>query len=110
MKIINDKKRYATVEINGMEFTLDKKNPIPYEHGLNGYTDIHLAYDRPSVYKQAIWRDWEYWHRENGGYCVISSKNCNFFTVTGFIDDMETGKRYMTYITYANKYLYEVEG
>lgn len=110
MKIINDKKRYATVEINGMEFTLDIKNTIPYEHELNGYTDIHTAYDRPSVYKQAIWRDWENWHRENGGYCVISSKNCSFFTITGFIDDMETGKRYMTYITYVNNYLYEVEG
>lgn len=110
MKIINDKKRYARVEINGMEFTLDKKNPIPYEHGLNGYRDINDAYGRPSVYKQSIWREWDSWHRENGGYCVISSKNCNFFTVTGFIDDMETGKRYMTYITYANQYLYEVEG
>lgn len=25
MKIISEKKRYARVEINGMEFTLDKK-------------------------------------------------------------------------------------
>lgn len=110
MKIISEKKRYSRVEINGIEFILDKKDPVPYEHHLNGYLDINHAYNRPSVYKQSIWREWDLWHRENRGYCVISSKNCNFFSITGFIDDMETGKRYMTYITYANNYLYEVEG
>jgi len=110
MRIISEKKRYARVEINGVEFILDKKEPVPYEHYLNGYRDIHDAYGRPSVYKCAIWREWDYWHRENGGYCVISSKNCNFFSLTGYVNDKETGKRYMTHITYANQYLYEVEG
>ena len=110
MRIIKEERRYVRVEINKMKFTLDKKNPIPYEHGLNGYTDINDAYGRPSIYKKLIWHEWDLWHRENGGYCVISSKNSNFFSITGFIDDMETGKRYMTYITYANQYLYEVEG
>lgn len=110
MKIISEKKRYAKVEINGIVFTLDKKEPVPFGHYLSGYDDICDAYDKPSEYKREIWRDWENWHRENGGHCVISSKNCNFFTINGFVDDMETGKRYMTYITYANQYLYEVEG
>lgn len=110
MKIISEKKRYARVEINGMEFTLDKKEPVPYEHYLKGYRDIDDAYGRPSVYKRSIWREWDYWHRENGGYCVISSKSCYFFSVQGYVNDKETGKRYMTYITYSNQYLYEVEG
>lgn len=110
MKIISEKKRYAQVEINGLMFTLDKKEPVPYEHNLSGYRDIYSAYGRPSATKVVIWEDWDKWFRDNDGYCKITSKNCNIFSITGFVTDKETNKRYMAYITYANNYLYEVEG
>ena len=110
MKIIKDKKRYAEVELYGVRFTLDKKDPVPHCHRLHGYADIYDAYGRPSQTKIAIWQDWERWFYEHDGVCVIASKNCNFFTVQGWIKDDETGKEYLAVITYANHYLYEVEG
>ena len=110
MKMISEKRRYATVEINGVRFTLDKKNPIPRAHIIYGYTDIYDAYKRPSRTKIAIWKDWVNWFYQNNGYCSITSKNCNFFTVQGFVRDSETNKLYFASITYANQYLYEVEG
>lgn len=106
--MISEKRRYATVEINGVRFILDKKNPIPYAHNLYGYDDIYDAYERPSQTKIAIWNEWEDWFLSNNGHCVVSSKNCNFFTVQGFVRDSETNKLYFASITYANNYLYEV--
>lgn len=110
MKTLKIGRTYNHVELNGVTFQLNKKHPIPYEHNLGGYRDIYSAYGRPSQTKIAIWEDWDSWFRENGGYCKITSMNCNFFSITGFVTDKETNKRYMAYITYANHYLYEVEG
>lgn len=110
MKMIKDAKRYAKIELDYVPFTLDKNNPIPYEHSLRGYDDIYGAYGRPSKYKIDIWKDWKEWFNRNNGYCVISSKNYKFFTIEGYVTDKETGKRYFAYITYANNRLYEVEG
>ena len=110
MKILKDNKRYARVELNGVTFTLDKKDPVPHKHYLHGYADIYDAYGKPSQIKVAIWKDWERWFYEHGGDCVISSKNCNFFTIQGWVKDYDTGKEYLALITYANHRLYEVEG
>ena len=110
MKMISEKRRYATVEINGVRFTLDKKNPIPRAHSIYGYTDIYDAYERPSRTKVCIWREWVKWFEHNDGSCAICSKNCNFFSIHGYFTDKATGKRYYAYITYANHRLYEVEG
>lgn len=110
MKMIKNLRRYATVELNGVTFELDKKYPIPYETSLRGYTNIYNAYNRPSDTKVSIWEGWLLWFHENGGTCVVSSKNCNFFTIEGFVTDNETGKRYFAYITHANNRLYEVQG
>ena len=109
MKMIKDARRYADVEINGVTFTLDKKNPVPHEHILHGYGSIYDAYERPSSTKISIWEHWEDWFYMNEGDCVISSKNSNFFTVEGWVKDKETGKRYFAYITHANNRLYAVE-
>ena len=106
--MIKDATRYAKVELDYVTFTLDKNNPVPCEHVLQGYDDIYDAYRRPSEYKVDIWRDWEEWFYRNDGHCVISSKNCNFFSIEGFVTDRESGKRYFAYITYANNRLYEV--
>lgn len=110
MEMIKNNRRYATVELNGVTFTLDKNNPIPYETNLRGYTNIYDAYNRPSVTKKAIWEEWLLWFDENDGTLVISSKNCNFFSIEGYVTDKETGKRYFAYITHANNRLYEVQG
>lgn len=109
MKMIKDARRYATVELNGVWFTLDKKNPIPYETNLRGYTNIFDAYNRPSGAKVSIWESWLLWFHENDGHCTVASKNCNFFTIEGYITDKETGKRYFAVITHANHRLYAVE-
>ncbi len=106
--MIKNNRRYATVELNGVTFTLDKKNPIPYETNLRGYTNIYDAYNNPSVTKKAIWEGWLLWFYENDGTLVISSKNCNFFTIEGFVTDKDTDKRYFARITHANNRLYEV--
>lgn len=109
MKMIKDARRFATVEINNELFILDKHSPIPYETNLRGYTSIYDAYKHPSDTKVNIWKSWLLWFHENEGTCVVSSKNCNFFTIEGYVTDKETGKRYFAYITYANKRLYAVE-
>lgn len=106
--MIKNNRRYATVMINGASFTLDKNNPIPYETELNGYHDIYDAYNNPSHAKVRIWRSWFTWFHENDGTCVVASKNCNFFSIEGYVTDKETGKRYFAYITHANNRLYEV--
>lgn len=107
--MIKDARRYATVEINDVPFTLDKKSPIPYETSLNGYHNIYDAYNRPSDTKVAIWEEWFLWFHGNDGTCVVSSKNSAFFTIEGYVTDKESGKRYFAYITHANNRLYAVE-
>lgn len=110
MKMIKDARRFATVEINNEVFILDKHNPIPYETNLRGYTNIYDAYNRPSDTKVGIWESWLLWFHENDGTLVIALKNCNFFTIEGYVTDKETGKRYFANITYAKNRLYEVQG
>lgn len=107
--MIKNNRRYATVELNGETFTLDKKNPVPYEVELTGYHNIYDAYNRPSDAKVGIWESWMIWFHENDGTCVVATKNCNFFTIEGYVTDKETGKRYFAYITHANHRLYAVE-
>lgn len=108
LTIINDKRRYAQVQYDGVWFELDKKNPVPFESILSGYNDIYEAYNRPSTVIVNIWNAWKKWFTRNDGICTICSTNCNFFSIEGFFTDRSTGKRYYAYITYANHKLYEV--
>lgn len=110
MNILHDKKRYAEVELNDVTFTLDKDNPIPYETNLNGYHNIYDAYNRPSDANVSIWESWLLWFNENDGTLAVSSKNCNFFTIEGYVTDRDTGKRYFARITKGHNRLYEVQG
>ena len=78
------RKEKQYVKIGGIDFLL-----------LNGYvrptiryTDIYMAYDKPSIYKIDIWRSWLDWFIENNqysGYIGIASKNCMIFTICGVI-------------------------
>jgi hypothetical protein len=108
MEILHNKKRYAEVMIDGVQFTLDKDNPIPYETNLYGYGDIYEAYGHASSAKVNIWESWLDWFLDNDGVCTVASKSGWFFTIEGYFTDKETGKRYFTRITHANHYLYEV--
>lgn len=103
------KKRYYNVTINGVDFILDAKETIN-ETYLHGYNDIYNAYERPSRYKVGIWKDWEKWFTDNGGYCTISSRNCMQFTISGYFTDKETGARFYAYITKTYNRCYLVEG
>ena len=48
---------------------------------------------------------------ENNGYCTIVSRNCNFFSIAGYVTDKDTKERYYCYITAShNKAWKVVEG
>lgn len=109
MEMIKNKRRYAKVELNDVEFTLDKNNPIPYETCLNGYANIYDAYrTMPSREKIDTWEVWYKWFMEHDGYCVVASRNTWQYTIEGYITDRDTGKRYFARITRDNNRLYEV--
>lgn len=101
------KRRYDFIEINGRRFKLDTKEktqetPITRR-------SVWDCYERPSHYKEAIYVDWLAWFNHGDGYMTVQSYNCNFFTITGYITDTKTNKRYYCYITYANNNCIEVE-
>ena len=94
--------------IGGLVFELDLKNPVK-EVRVGAYGDIKEAYQNPSTRKIGIYNDWWYWFRQNRGKCGVSSKNCNFFTLEGYVTS-ENGKEYQIRITPTHNYAYEVEG
>lgn len=102
------KRRYENMELNGMQFIFDNKVKMPYPMNYR-YNNIWHAYERPSRTKVAIWEDWVSWFIENGGYCGINSKNCNFFSITGVVRDSKTSKMYRCEITYTYNRCYEIE-
>lgn len=91
------KKRYVNITLNEQSFILDSKETTT-ETVVN-VRDIDDCYGRCSSTKRAIWEFWQRWFIQNNGLCTISSHNCNFFTVTGYVTDKETGERYFCYIT-----------
>ena len=95
------KRRYENIILNGEHFILDTKETTttPTQFTVRG---IHDVYGRCSARKEAIWLDWSNWFYNNDGICTVSSHNCNFFTITGYVKDKETGERYFCYITASN--------
>ena len=90
-------KRYENIKLNGEYFILDTKETTT--ETLLNVRDIDDCYGRCSSIKRAIWEDWKRWFIQHDGLCTVSSHNCNFFTITGYVTDTETGDRYFCYIT-----------
>ena len=90
-------RRYENILLNGVSFRLDTQTVAT--HGRVGfYGDIEDAYANPSHAKRAIYNDWWHWFRQHNGDCGVQSKNCNFFTIGGYVED-ENGQKYQCYIT-----------
>lgn len=90
-------KRYLNINLNGENFILDSKE-ITTETVLR-IREIDDCYGRCSDVKREIWSDWKRWFIQNNGLCTVSSYNCNFFTIEGYVTDKKTGVRYFCYIT-----------
>ena len=70
---------------------------------------IFYAYERPSIYKIEIWKEWLKWARNTDGIETfeITSHNVFQFTIGGLYID-ELGHEYNIYITKRHKQLIEV--
>ena len=103
-------KKWENFKINDELFEVNTVD-VEIENNIRGYGDIFDAYGRPSRTKIGIWEDWENWFIENNGYCTIVSRNCNFFSIAGYVTDKDTKERYYCYITAShNKAWKVVEG
>ena len=103
-------RKWTNFKINGERFEVNNVD-TETENTLRGYWDIFDAYSRPSETKKQIWESWESWFNQNDGYCKIVSRNCNFFSIAGYVTDKETKERYYCYITAShNKAWKVVEG
>ena len=100
------KKRYDYIRLNNERFRFDMLETRE-EPNIRSYETIHTAYGRPSATKVSIWYDWEKWFNDNGGYCWVSSYNCNFFTIEGIVQD-ELGYPYYCRITPSNNYCWKI--
>ena len=99
-------KRWKNILLNGIPFELDLKYPS-HNKKVGYHGDIEEAYERPSSRKIAIYNEWWHWFKQHNGACGVSSKNCNFFTISGYVED-ENGKLYHCYITPAHNYCDEI--
>ena len=90
-------KRYENINLFGRNFELDTKETIGYTP--IGYRNIDDCYVRCSETKRTIWKQWESWFNANNGWCSVSSYNCNFFTIQGYVRNYETREMYFCYIT-----------
>ena len=100
------KKRYEYIEINNKSFKLDTliTREEPAHWTLRTINDV---YARPSQTKVHIWENWWRWFMDNGGYCWVSSFNCNFFTIEGIVQD-ELGYPYYCRITPSYNYCWKI--
>lgn len=100
-----------TININGENFQLIKpRNKInPFSGWFCDEQAIYMAYERPSIYKVAIWNEWLKWSRETDGVTAfeITSHNCYMFTIGGEYTD-ENGQEYVFYITPSSNKAYQV--
>ena len=91
--------------LNGINFKVlndTKSGKMWLEHieePCKGYNSIWDAYDRPSTTKESIWNEWKTWFLDTfkNGEMVVSSKNCNFFSISfrGYTEN----RLYKGYIT-----------
>lgn len=106
-----------TLTINGTNFELKvpRKNKVTISEALEylerykGRT-IYDCYERPSVYKEAIYSDWLCWLRTtvNVGYFGVTGYNCMQFSLgaLAWIDD----KYYLLRITRDHNIAVELTG
>jgi hypothetical protein len=102
-------RKWTNETINGERFEVNNVD-VEIENNLHGYYSIYEAYGRPSETKKAIWYEWRKWFNDNGGDCVIVSRNCNFFSIEGYVTDQETKERYYCYITASHNKAWKVAG
>ena len=100
-------RKWTNFEINGERFEVNTVD-VEVENNLHGYDDIFDAYGNPSSIKRCIWNEWWTWFHQNDGYCKIVSRNCNFFSIAGYVTDKETKERYYCYITAAHNKAWKV--
>ena len=96
-----------TLTINGKYFEIGKpitKMDLPS----CSFKTVDDVYGRPSNRKRVIFQNWFDWFVVNGGYCGVSSHNCNFFTIDGLVIDNETSKQYYCHITASHNRAYEI--
>lgn len=100
-----------TFELNGITFELitPRYTINPYHGYFCDENCIFNWYDRPSIYKVEIWRDWLNWARETEGIKAfeISSANGFQFTIGGLYID-ENGNEYNIYITRDHNRIFKV--
>ena len=101
------KRRYETIDLFGRTFTLDTKGDTGYAP--IAQLSVNDVYGRCSARKQAIWADWLSWFEQNNGWCGVSSHNCNFFTIQGYVRNFETREMYFCYITHAHNYCVKID-
>lgn len=97
--------RKQTMEINGIEFVVER--PLNYVPLIN--RDLMDCYNRPSIYKIAIWESWLKWADKLPGICElgVTSFNFNLFTIGG-VWITEDGKKYVLHITKTRNEIHEV--
>lgn len=93
------------MEINGIEFVVER--PLNYVPLIN--RDLMDCYNRPSIYKIAIWESWLKWADKLPGICElgVTSFNFNLFTIGG-VWITEDGKKYVLHITKTRNEIHEV--
>lgn len=106
------KRTKHSVTIMGTTFETNDNDLIitPWDsihRGQWSYATLWDAYNKPSDYKVDIWDDWCTWFRENFDYndaeWWVSSKNCNFFSISGKVRTSD-GAMWYLHITYAHNY------
>ncbi len=101
-----------TIIINGREFELIVKRTSV--NRVSGWfcddNCIFNWYERPSITKVNIWKNWLNWARETDGISVfeIGSANSMQFTIQGLYTD-ESGREYNLYITREHNRAYLVK-
>lgn len=106
------KRRYKTITINEVDFTLDTKetvkNPVIF------YKSVYDVYNKCSPTKKSIWESWASWFRETNSHMFgVTSHNSHFFTISGCVTwvDEETKEltEYYLVITSSNNKAWRVE-
>lgn len=100
-------KRFQTIELFGKIFEFDTKETTAYVTIQN--RSIWDCYERPSRIKESIYESWRNWFIENNGYCDVCSHNSNFFSMQGYVRNMETRDMYFCYITPAHNRCIKVD-
>lgn len=98
-------KRRERITINGETFILENATVSMGRH--RGFYNLDSCYERPSIYKRAIYDEWCNFFADLGCFeCGIESYNCMQFTFGAYFKF--EGVQYYAYITKAYNRLYRV--